>query len=181
MNQEVRKMTNVNILAPVQGHDAEGPDLAQGTGDQRAGHGADLILGAGGGPRAHGGGGLTPETEATAVDPGTEGRRRSQKNDQRHLQKATAVLGDLEVLAGDTAEAAVHLALLGRSHPDLHLHDAIKKRKRRTKIVKRSGTESGGKRGTAVETKESAPAPRRRRAKTRSEIENASLTVRKEM
>lgn len=172
-------MININIPAPVQGHDAGGPDLAQSTGDQRAGHDVDLILGAGGGPRARVGGGLTPETEAAAVDPGTEGRRRSQKSDQRHLQRATAVLGDLEALAGDTAEAAVHLALLGENHPDLHLHDAIKKKKRRTKTVKRSETESGGKRGS--EMIESAPAPRRRRAKTRNEIENASLTARKEM
>lgn len=55
-----------------------------------------------------------------------------------------------------------------------------KKRRRRTRSVRRSGTETGGRTGTAAEMKENAPQVRRRRAKTRNEIGNASPTVRKE-
>ena len=55
-----------------------------------------------------------------------------------------------------------------------------RKRRRRTRSARRSGTETGGRTGTAAETKENVPPVKRRRAKTRSETENASQTARKE-
>lgn len=58
---------------------------------------------------------------------------------------------------------------------------ATRRRRRRTRSVRRTGTEKGGRTGTVAETNENAPVVRRRRAKTRSEIVNASPTVKKEM
>lgn len=55
-----------------------------------------------------------------------------------------------------------------------------RKRRRRIRIVRRTGIERGGRTGTGAETKENAPPVRRKKARTRSEIETASLTVRKE-
>lgn len=55
-----------------------------------------------------------------------------------------------------------------------------RKRRRRIRIVRRTGIETGGRTGTGVEMKENAPPVRKRRVRTRSEIETASLIVRKE-
>lgn len=173
-------MTSANILAPVHGHDADGPDLAQDTDAQRAGLGGGPIQGVGGGPRALAEGGLTPGTEVAAVDPGTGERRKSLRKGQRLLPRATAVPEGLEASVGGTGEAAVHLGPQGGSSPGPHRPDATRKKRRRTRNVRRSGTETGGRTGTGAETKENARPARRRRAKTRSEIETASLIARKE-
>lgn len=134
-------MTSASVPVPVHGHDEGGLNLAQDTGGPRAGLDADLTQGTGGGLRVHGEGGPIQETGAVAVDQGIEGKRKSQKSDRKHPQKATAALGDPEVLTGDTDAALALLARPGRGPPDLHLHDATKKRKRRTRIAKRNGRE----------------------------------------
>lgn len=181
MNLEIRKMTSVNVPTLVRGHGAGGPDLTQGTGDQRAGHDGDHIQGTGGSPKVRDGGDLGPERKTAAVGQGRERRRRSQRSDQRRPRKVTAALGGLEALAGGTAEAAVHLALLGGSRPDLHRPDVIKKRRRRTRIGKKTVRERGGRTGIESEKNANAPLVKRRRAKTRSGSETASQTVRREM
>lgn len=187
-------MTNVSILAPVHDLEEEGPNLAQGTDGPRAGHDADLIPEAEEGPRVHGGESPTHETEAAAVAQGIKGKRRSRKSDQRHPQKATAVLGDPGVSVGGIVEAVVHLAHLGKGSPSLHPPDVIKKKRRRTRIVKRNGT--GRRKEREAETRERAPVAKKRKLKirneneieieieieieTETEIESTSLTVRRE-
>lgn len=173
-------MTSASVPTRAHDRDAGGPNPAQGTGGPRAGHDADLIQGAEGDPKVHGGGGRIHETEAGAVAQGIEGKKRSQKSDQRHPQKATAAPGGPEVSVGGTVEAEARLARLGKGSPHLHLPDVIKKRRRRTRIVIRN--ETGGRTQSKAEAKESALGAKRRKAKIRNEIEseNTSLTVRRE-
>lgn len=180
MNLEIRKTTSANIPDLAHGHDAGAPDLAQDTGDQKAGLGGGPIPGVGGGPRAHEGGGPTPEIEAAAADLGTGERRKSLRKGQRRPRRATAAPGGLEALAGGTGEAVVHLGPPGGSCPGLHHPDATRRRKRRTRSARRTEIERGGRTGTGAETKENAPPARRRRAKTKSETAIASLIARKE-
>lgn len=168
-------MTSANIPDPVRGPVAGGPDLAQDTG-----LGGGPIQGVGGGPRVHAGGGPTPGIEAAAVDLGTGERRKSPRKGQRRPPRATAVPGGLEALVEGTGEAALRLGPPGGSCPGLHRPDVTRKRKRRTRNVRRTGIERGGRTGTAAETKENAPPVRKRRAKTRNETGTESPTVRKE-
>lgn len=58
------------------------------------------------------------------------------------------------------------------------LFTVTRKRRRRTRSVRRTGIENGGRTGTGAEMKGNVPAVRR--TKTRSEIGTASLIVRKE-
>lgn len=172
-------MTSANIPALVRGHGADGQDLAQDTDVRRAGLGGDPIQGVGGGPRVHGGGGPTPGIEAVAVDPGTGERRKNLRNGQRRLPKVTVVPGDPGALVGGTDEAAVRLGHQEEGCPGLHHPDVTRKKKRRTRSVRRSEIETGGRTGTGAGMRGNAPAARR--AKTRNEIGTASLIVRKEM
>lgn len=174
-------MTSANIPAPVRVHGVDEPDLVQDTDVRRADLGVGLIQGAGGGPRAHGGGGPTPGIEAVAVDLETGGRRRSPRKDPRLPPKATAAPGGLGALVGDTGEVAVLLAPLREGSPGLRPPDATRKKKRRTRTVRRKGTETEGRTGTAAETNANAPTVRKKRAKTKNEIGTASPTARKEM
>lgn len=172
-------MTSAGIPAPVHGPDAGGPNPAQGIDTPKADHDADHIQGAGGGLKVQDGEGPIPGTEAAVVGQGIEEKRRRQKSDQRHPQRATAVRGGPAVLTEDTIEAVVLPALLEKESPDLHLPDDIKKKRRtRTRIVKKNGT--GGKTESGAEVRESALAAKRRKVKIRNEMESASLTVRKE-
>lgn len=171
-------MTSAGIPAPVHGRDAGGPNPAQGTDTPKADPDADHIQGVGGGPKVQDGEGPIPGTEAAVVGRGIEEKRRRQKSDRRHPQRATAVLGGPAVLTEDTIEAVVLPARLEKKSPDLHLPDDIKKKRRRTRIVKKNGT--GGKTESGAEVRESALAAKRREVKIRSEMESASLTVRKE-
>lgn len=181
LNQEVRKMTSANIPAPVPVPDVGDPDLVRDTDDRRADLGVGLIRGAGGGPRAHEGGGPTPGIETVALDLGTGGRRKSPRKDPRLPQKATAVPGGLGALVGGTGEVAVLLGPLREGSPGLRLLDATRKKKRRTRTARRNGTETGERTGTGAETNENAPPVRRKRAKIKNEIGTASPTARKEM
>lgn len=61
------------------------------------------------------------------------------------------------------------------------MYTATRKRRRRTRIGRRTATETGGRTVTGAEMKENVPLVRRRRAKTKREIGIASLIVRKEM
>lgn len=179
MNQEVRRTTSASVPAPVHDHDEGGPNLAQGTDGPRAGHDEGLIQEAEDGPRVRDGEDPTHETEAAAVAQGIKEKRRSQKSDQRHLQKATAVPEGPGVSVGGTAEAVVRLTRPGEGSPNLHPLDVIKKKRRRIRIVKRNGTGERTERG--AEIRERAPVARKRKLKRRNEIESKSLTVRKEM
>lgn len=171
-------MTSANAPAHGRARGADERNLDHGTGDLKAGLEGGPIQGAGGGPRAHAGGGPIPATEAAAAaGQGTEGRRRNPRKGQRPLQKATAVLEGLAVLHGGTGEAGVRLDHRKEDCPGLHLPGATRKKKRRTKSVRRSETESGGGRGTGTEKKENGPRVRRR-SETKSERGN--LTARKE-
>lgn len=89
------------------------------------------------------------------------------------------MLGGPGASAEDTIEATVHPARLEKDPPNLHLRDAIKRRRRRTRIVKKN--ETGEKRQSGAGLRESAPAAKRRKLKIRNEMESASLTARKEM
>lgn len=173
-------MKSVNIPALGPGHGAGDPDLAQDTGDQRAGLDGDPIQGAGGGPKAREGGGPTPETGAVAADPGTEERRRNLRKDRRRPPRATAAPGGLGASVGGTGEAAVRPVPPGGARPGLRHPDVTKRRRRRTRNERRTENGTGGRTGTEAETKENAPPVRRRRAKTRSESETANLTARRE-
>lgn len=61
------------------------------------------------------------------------------------------------------------------------LFTATRKKKRRTRTVRRKGTATEGRTGTAAETNANAPTVRKKRAKTKNEIGTASPTARKEM
>lgn len=173
-------MTNDDIPVRGQGQGAGDQDLAQDTDDQRADLAGGPTQEAGGGRRVREGGGPTLAIEAVAADRETDGRRKSPERSPRRPPKATAVPGGLAASVGDTGGAAVHPDPPGENCPGLRPPGDTRRRKRRTRIGKRIATEKGGRRGTGAERKENDPTVKRRRVKTKNEIETASLTVRKE-
>lgn len=164
-------------LDPGRDPGAGGPDLARDTGDLRVIPGEDLALGAGGGQRAPGGGGLIPGNAIGAPGPGTVGRTTKTGNVQKPHRKATAVPDDLAVPAvNDTGEVVA--LLVHRKSPDLPrgnfparrpLADT-RKRKRRIKSARGTVIETGKMIGTEIGTNENVPPARRAKTKIRREI-----------